>query len=106
MAATPFFTSIFFGKPGVAVIDAVDEGRVLLRADAERRHRDRLAVRAGVGLGEARRVRGVARSGAVGEHAVGARERAELVVERMVLVEDHEYVFDLRTQQPDQLSPV
>ena len=83
-------------KPTVGMIDTVHESRVLLRPDAKRRHRMRGAVHIHVNLIEARRVVGGARV-----KSVHAGKRAELVIERLVLVEDHEDVLHLLPDQGD-----
>ncbi len=92
----------FAGQARVAVVYAVDEGRVLFRADAKRYHGPGLPRLVRKSLGEARSMCRIARSGAVGIQTVGARKRAELVVERVVLVEDDEHVFHAAPQCLDE----
>ena len=78
------------------MVGRVLDRRVLLGPDAERLDRYRLAgVRIEVALREAWRVGGRARILPVGIEAVDARKRAVFVVERAILVEDDEDVFDL-----------
>ncbi len=87
-----------FGREaGVAVIDAIDDGRVLLGAEAARRDRIGFVLVVLEGLGRRRH------EAAVRIEPVYARECAVLVIERVVLVEDHEHVLDLLTQQSRQL---
>ena len=81
-------------KPSVRVVDAVHDAGVLLGPDPERLDRDGHAVGVRVGLGKAQCVPGGTRLLAVRVESVDAWERAILVVERVVLVEDHEDVFD------------
>ncbi len=75
------------------------------RSDEERLNRDRLAGHGvQVGLGEARRIGGRARSLSVGIESVRAGEGPVFVVERAVLVEDDEDVLDLAPQRLDVLA--
>jgi hypothetical protein len=90
------------GEAGVRMVDAVMEGRILLRPDLERLHRHGGPAEVRVGLGEAGRIGGRARLMAVGIDAVDAGESAVFVVERAVLVEDHEDVFHLLAQAADE----
>ena len=92
------------GEAGVRMVGRVLECRVLLRADAKRLNRDGLAgICVDIGLREARRVGGRARIFSIGIEAVDARESAVFVVERAVLVEDHEHIFHLLPQRLDVL---
>ena len=56
-----------------------------------------------VGLREPRRMAGVAWCAPVGEQPIGAGERAEFVIERVVLVKYHEHIFHLLAQPADHL---
>ena len=86
------------------MIGRILECRVLLRADAKRLNRDSLAgICVDIGLREARRVGGRARIFSIGIEPVDARESPVFVVERAVLVEDHEHIFDFSPQRLDVL---
>ena len=91
------------GEALVAVVDAVRIGGVLLWPDAEGLRGAGLALPVGVALEEARSGGGVAGLQAIRIEAVHAGERAEFVVEGMVLVEDNEDVADLLAQRRDDL---
>ena len=92
------------GEAGMRMIGQILEGRVLLRADAKRLNRDSLAgICVDVGLREARRVGGRARIFSIGIEPVDARESPVFVVERAVLVEDHEHIFHFSPQRLDVL---
>jgi hypothetical protein len=91
-------------KASVRMIGRVLEGGVLLGSDAKRLNFDRLAGEiVGVDLRETRRVGGGTRIFSVGIEPVDARERSVFVVERPVLVEDHEDVLDPLPQRFDVL---
>src|SRR5262249_26244218 len=93
------------GEARVRMDGRVLERRVLLWADAKRLNRDGLTrIRVDVSLSEAGRVGGRARIFSVGIEAVDAGKRPIFVVERAVLVEDHEYVFDFLPQHRDVLG--
>ena len=86
------------------MVGRILESRVLLRADAKRLNRDGLAgVCVDIGLREARRVGGRARIFSIGIEPVDARESPVFMVERAVLVEDHEHIFDFSPQRLDVL---
>ncbi len=81
-------------EPSVRVVDAINDAGVLIGPDPERLDRDGHAIGVRVGLGKAQCVPGGTRLLAVRVESVDPWERAILVVERVVLVEDHEDVFD------------
>ena len=56
-------------------------------------------VEVDVGLGEARRIGGRTGFQAVRVDAVDTRKRAVLVIERVVLIENNENIFDVCLQQ-------
>jgi hypothetical protein len=90
------------GKADMGMVGRVLDRRVLLGADSERLDRHRLAgVFVEVALGEPWRVGGRPRSLAIGIDAVDAGKRAIFVIERAVLIEDDEHVFDLLSQRGD-----
>jgi hypothetical protein len=84
------------------MVGGVLDRRVLLGTDPEWLDEDSLAgVRIEVAFREPRRVGRRARILPVGIEAVDAWKRAVFVVERAVLVEDDEYVFDLLSERGD-----
>ena len=86
----------------VRMVGRVLERGVLFGADAERPNGDRLPGRGvEIALSEARRVDRGARLLAVGIEPVDAGKRAVFMVERAVLVEDDEDIFDLLPQRRD-----
>ena len=80
------------------MVDAVGEGRVLTGTDQERLHRLGLAIHVLIGLRETGRIGREARLSAVGVNPVDARQSAILIVERVVLVENHEDILNFFTQ--------
>ena len=80
----------------MGMVGGVLDRRVLLGTDAEWLNGDSLAgVRIEVAFRESRRLGGRARILPVGIEAIDARKRAVFMVERTVLIEDNEDVFDL-----------
>jgi hypothetical protein len=87
------------------MVGGVLDGRVLLGTDPEWLNGDCLAgVRIEVAFHEPRRIGGRARILPIGIEAVDAGQRAVFVVERAILVEDNEYVFDLLSKRRDVAS--
>lgn len=76
------------------VVDAVDDAGVLCRPYLERLYGNGQAGDIRVRLREARRVAGGTGFQAVRIEAVSTRKRAVLVIERVVLVENNEYILD------------
>ena len=92
----------FGGKAGVRMVGGVLDRRVLLGTDTERLNGDCLAgVRIEVAFRESWRIGGRARVLAVGIDSVDAGKRAIFMIERAVLIEDDEDVFDFLSQRRD-----